>query len=249
MALSWSGRRKLLYTTVFSVITFFALVWGYAAFFKTTPTCFDGKFNGNERGVDCGGACSLVCKQDATAPVVLWNRSFEVGEHIYTAAAYVKNPNNGAGAKHVGYSFQLFDDKNLLVSERTGFIDIPPVQTVPFVDPNINVGNRNVAKAIFSFTTDPVWKKVTELPKLHATNQYLSPVGDQLSATIANDSIYDADKVTVAAVLFDGDGVARGASRSLLNKIPRKGSQNVIFTWPGGVPNIVHAEITILPSF
>jgi hypothetical protein len=249
MALSWGKRRKFLYTTVVAVIGFFALVWGYSAFFTAAPTCFDGSQNGSERGVDCGGTCSLVCKQDARAPVVLWARTFEVAPNIYTAAAYIQNPNIGSGAKHVAYTFQLFDDKNLLVSERQGTIDIPPVQTVPFVAPNINVGNRTVSRVIFGFSSNPVWQRTAELPKLHAGNQNLSPDASQLTATIYNDSNFDATKVVVAAVLFDESGTARAASRTIVDRIARKDAQDVVFTWPNGVPGIVRAEINILPSF
>ncbi len=249
MALSWSKQRKFLYTTVFSVIAAVLLLTVYLQFFTDAPTCFDGKFNGNEKGIDCGGSCALFCADQTRSPVVLWSRSFEVSPHTYTAAAYVQNPNPGAAARNVAYSFQLFDDKNLLVTERVGVINIPPLQTVPFIDPNINVGNRTVARALFAFSEEPVWQKVGAMPALRVTNQYLSEDGSQLSATIANESIENADKVTVTAVLFDRDGVARAASRSILPLIPRKGSQDVTFTWPGGVKNIIRAEITVLPSF
>ena len=249
MALSWSGRRQLLYTTVGSVVLALLLLYAYVEFFTATPTCFDGKWNGDEKGIDCGGSCALFCAADTRAPVVLWARAFEVAPNTYTAAAYVQNPNPGAAARTVAYSFQLFDDKNLLVTERVGTINIPPTQTVPFIDPNINVGNRTVSKAIFSFSANPVWTKIGALPALRATEQYLAPDASQLRATIVNDSIEDATKVTIAAVLFDAGGTARAASRSLLATVPRKGSVPVVFTWSGGVQNIVRAEITILPSF
>lgn len=249
MALSWSNRRKFLYTAVAAVIAAVLLLFIYQQFFTTAPTCFDGKWNGSEQGIDCGGACALFCTNQTRSPVVSWSRAFEVAPGTYTAAAYVQNPNPGAAARNVAYSFQLFDDKNQLVTERTGTINIPPVQTVPFIDPNINVGNRVVAKAIFAFSANPVWTKVGTLPALRTTNQYLAPDASQLRATIVNDSIDDAEKVTVAAVLFDASGTARAASRSVLSAVAHKSSQNVIFTWAGGVPNIVRAEITILPSF
>ena len=249
MALSWSGRRQLLYMTVGAVVLAALLLYVYVNYFTNAPTCFDGAWNGSEQGVDCGGACALFCSADTRAPVVLWNRAFEVAPNTYTAAAYVQNPNPGAAARNVAYSFQLFDDKNLLVTERVGTINIPPLQTVPFIDPNINVGNRTVTKAIFSFSANPVWTKVGSLPALRATEQYLAPDASQLRATILNDSIEDARKVTVAAVLFDNKGIARAASKSLLSAVPRKGSAPVVFTWSGGVQNIVRAEITILPSF
>ncbi len=249
MALSWSKRRKFLYSTVITVVGAVLILWLYIAFFTATPTCFDGKFNTGETGIDCGGSCALLCREQSRSPVVRWSRIFEVAPGTYTAAAYVENPNIGAAARGVRYSFQLFDQQNLLVTERTGTIDIPPVQTVPFVDPNINVGNRVPVRALFSFSEEPVWYRTEGLPTLRVGNQYLAPDASKLSATITNESIQNADKVTVAVVLFDSEGVARAASRSIIARIPRKGSQEVTFTWPGGVSDIVRAEITVLPSF
>lgn len=249
MALSWANRRKFLYTTVSGVLAVGILFVLYLQFFTAAPTCFDGKLNGDEHGIDCGGSCALLCRDESRSPVVLWSRAFQVAPSTYTAAAYVQNPNLGAAARNVAYSFQLFDDKNALVVERVGTINIPPVSIVPFIDPNINVGNRVVARAIFSFSQEPVWSRVGTPVALRVWNQYLSGDGSQLSATLTNDSITNADNVTVAAVLFDADGVARAASRSVIARVPRKGAQNVNFTWPGGVKNIVRAEITVLPSF
>jgi hypothetical protein len=249
MAISWSKRRKFLYTAVIAVIAAVLLLGLYIAFFTNTPTCFDGKLNNGEQEIDCGGSCALLCREQTRSPVVRWSRIFQVAPGTYTAAAYVENPNPGAAAKRVAYSFQLFDQQNLLVTERTGVIDIPPVQTVPFVDPNINVGNRTPVRALFAFSDEPVWYRAGALPVLRVKNLNLSGDAGQLMATIVNESAKNADKVTVAAVLFDAQGVARGASRSIIPRIARKGSQEVVFTWPGGVQNIVRAEITVLPSF
>ncbi|HVU79831.1 MAG TPA: hypothetical protein VHD37_00535, partial [Candidatus Paceibacterota bacterium] len=62
-------------------------------------------------------------------------------------------------------------------------------------------------------------------------------------------SSIDAQKVTVAVVLFDGAGIARAASKTLIPFLSRRSSAPIVFTWPGGTPNIVRAELTVLPSF
>lgn len=249
MALSWGKRRKVMYTAVAGVIALGLIATVYNSFFNDAPTCFDRTQNGDEHGVDCGGSCSLICQYESRSPVVQWSRVFKTSPGTYTAAAYLQNPNIGAGSKQVPYSFQLFDDKNSLVLERSGVMDIPPVQTVPVIEPNIVVENRAVAKALFALGADPVWYKVGGLPTLRIGNQFLAQDASQLSATITNESLQDAGKTTVTAVLFDSQGVARAASKSTLPKVARKSSQQVVFTWAGGVPGVVRAEITLLPSF
>lgn len=247
MRLTWSARRQLLYYAVGSVVAAIALWWGYNAFFVTAPSCTDGVQNQDERGVDCGGVCSLVCPFDTKPLTVLWARPFLTAPSIYTAAAYVTNTNVTAGAKNVRYSFQLFDDQNVLVVERDGVINIPPVKVVPIVETGIYVGNRTPTRALFGFADTPVWH-TAQTPALHITNVVLAADASSLTATVVNDTLADVRKLVVAAVLFDAKGIALGASKSTID-VPKKGSQLVTFTWPQGVPNVVRAELTLLPSF
>lgn len=251
MALSWSSRRKFTYLLAAGVVALILLVAGYETFLTAPPTCFDGTQNAGETGVDCGGSCALVCPNVAHAPIVLWARAFQTAPGVYTAASYVQNNNVGAGARAVPYSFQLFDENNQLVVERDGVMDLPPSEVIPVVEPNISSGNRSVSRALFAFGSAPVWNKVPtgRVVPLITTGQQLSEDGSRLSATVVNNSTMDAPRFTVAAVLFDQEGIARGASKSIVPSLAHKSSQPVVFTWPTGVPNIVRAEITVLPSF
>ena len=244
MALSWSGRRKALYTSVGGVIALMLALFVYTALFTAPPLCTDGKQNGTEQGVDCGGGCARVCEAAARAPVVLWARSFEQAPQNYTAAAYIQNNNVGSGARQVAYTFQLFDSDNKLVVDRTGTTDLPPVSVIPVIEPGINVGNRVVTRTLFSFATQPVWVRAGALPKLSVSEQQLSEDGSRLSAVVSNGDFKDA-RTTVAAVLFDKDGVARAASKSTV-VVPARGSVPVVFTW-NATPGVTRAEISVLP--
>lgn len=248
MALSWSRRRKLLYTAVISVIGLVLLVVGYQVFIDRAPTCSDGLWNGDERDIDCGGACARICTQDARDPVVLWARSFSISPGSYTAAAYIQNRNQNALARGVRYSFQLFDEKNILIVERTGVVDIPPVQATPIVETGIDVGNRTVAKTYFSFSSIPVWEENTKvITPLQVGNQSLSPDGSRLSATVYNNTVEAVGRTVIIAVLFDGQGMALAASRAVISGVGKRSSQEVVFTWPNGTPGVVRAELTLLP--
>lgn len=251
MTLSWRFRRELLYSAVGLLFVLVLATVGYRSFFVHISTCQDGIQNQNEHGVDCGGFCSLVCSSEAYSPVVLWSRAFPSGTNTYTAAAYIQNKNTGAGAKEVHYSFQLFDDKNSLILERRGIAQLPPTQTIPIIEPNIDVGNRTVARAFFEFVDTPVWNKVPvgTIPALNISQQNLSQDASRLSATVSNDSLTDISRLTVVAVLFDTQGTAQAASKSVVAFLAHRSSRQVVFTWPQGIPNIVRAEVIVLSSF
>jgi hypothetical protein len=252
MVIPWRFRRRVLYVGSFALLAVLVGAWFvWKIFFSTPPSCFDGKQNGGETGLDCGGPCALLCANQVNQPVVLWALAFPTGPSTYTAAAYIQNNNNGAGARQVHYSFQLFDADNSLVVEHDGVMDLPPLQTIPIIVPNINVGNRTVAHTLFAFSETPVWEKIPaqSLPSLSVSNQNLSADATRLSATVTNNAITDASAFTAVAVLFDTSGTAQAASESTLSGLAHLSSTNVTFTWPTATPNIARAEITILPSF
>jgi hypothetical protein len=242
-------RRQFRYYVVLGVIGAVILAFMANTFLRETPTCSDGKKNGTELGVDCGGACALVCKNMAYAPRVLWARAFQTDTGVYQAAAYVENPNPGAGAHNVRYSFQLYDDKSILIAERDGTMNIPPTTLVPVVELNITTGSRVVARTSFSFAEAPVWYRFPGFnPDLRLTGQELVADGSRLSASLANNSLNDEKNVSVVAVLFDANGVASGASKTTLD-VPRKSTKPIVFTWLKGIPNVVRGEMTVVPSF
>ena len=255
MSLSWSDRRKYTYSGVVILLLLVLAYALYSSLFSAAPTCGDRIENGDEQGVDCGGACSLLCSNQTKQPTVSWARAFltatSTSGNIYTAAAYVQNPNVGAGAHNVAYSFQLFDGDNHLIIERAGVADLPPVPVVPILETNINTGSRTVARTLFSFSGLPSWNLLVagSIPRIELTNQQLSADGARLSLTLNNNTNTDARNITVEGVLFDGQGVALAASKSLVPMLAHKSVQNVVLTWPSGTAGVVRAEITVLPSF
>ena len=61
--MTWSGRRQLKIVGLLflvSAIIAFSIIWPKI---NKPPTCFDGKKNGVETGIDCGGGCKLQCRE------------------------------------------------------------------------------------------------------------------------------------------------------------------------------------------
>jgi hypothetical protein len=251
MAMGWGARRRSLYITVFCVFAAMGAVAIYLVYFTAPPMCMDGIQNGSETGVDCGGTCSLICANTAHAPVVMWARSFEVAPGNYTAAAYIQNTNAGAGSKQVAYTFQLFDASNALITERDGVADLPPVQTIPIVEPNIEVGHRTATRTLFVFKTIPVWHTTAAgtIPNITIGQESLAGDGTTLSAQLTNNGLTAVSGLHVVAVLFNSAGTAIAASKTVVPSMPQKSDQPITFTWPTPNAAVAHAEITVLPSF
>jgi hypothetical protein len=118
MSLSWEFRKKWLRIIVGSIVLIAALAaFIYFNFLKKPETCFDGKQNQNETGVDCGGSCLKICEAEASPLIKLWTRPFIVSPGIASVVAYIENPNETAGIKSIPYEIRIYDDRNILIAD------------------------------------------------------------------------------------------------------------------------------------
>lgn len=226
------------------------IAWPYIS---REPTCFDGKQNGDEFGVDCGGACDLVCEAQAEELVVLWSNATEIVPGRYNAVAYIQNPNAFAGVSYIRYEFKLYDRDNLLIKKRTGSTFIDAKTNTAIFEGAIDVGNRIPARTTFSFLGGaPRWEKIgsRELSNISVvvrdrtlSNTDTTPL---LEATLANGTLQEIQNFDVVAILYDANGNMINASSTYVDRLPGATTQKVYFTWPQAFDEQVET-IEIIP--
>lgn len=251
--MDWSTRRKMgCFSVVGVIIAIFLAYFVYIFFIKTTPTCFDGIQNQNERGIDCGGVCALVCTADAKTIVPIWSRVFNTAGDVHSVVAYVENQNPTAGVQKIGYEFRIYDDQNILAGE--------PISGTTFIGPNdrtaiyaspIKTGNRTPKNVFFKFTTAPEWITTPDrfnTPQLGTANAVLTDekTVPKVSADIVNSTLYDYKDIQVVAILYDANGNAVNASQTYVDTLPEQTTQKVYFTWPKPF-GVAIARIEIIP--
>lgn len=234
---SWGAKRKTLYVSTFIVLAGGIITALFFGIFYKKPTCFDGRRNGTETGMDCGGACRKVCEAEAAAPKILWARAFQTSSGVYNAAAYIENPNIYSAAKDVPYIFRLFDEQNILVYERKGKTDIEQNNSFIVFEPNIKTGNRNAKFAFFEFEKAPNWQRVeaetaTAYLKVRTQSLEQNTTPARFQATIENTSFESISDVEAVAVLYNSEGNAIAVSRTVLDEIGAEGETTATFTWP-----------------
>ena len=248
--MTWALRRQLFYIGILLVLVLalgFLIVSPYV---NKLPTCTDGKQNGSEAGVDCGGSCSKVCTFQVDQISVLWTRTFEVIPGRYNAVAYLENHNKNAAIYKINYRFRFADKDNIYIGKREGATFIPPGGKFAIFEAGVGVGNSIPVYTTFEFTETPTWNSVSEnvlnqlkvlVSDIKLENQDTSP---HLSATIKNDSLFIVPEVGVVALLYDEKGNAVSASRTYLDKLTSGESENINFTWPEPIPgNVIAKEI------
>jgi len=231
----WSRRKQFTYLSM--AVAFLALAVGVPAYFLLyeEPTCSDGKQNGNESGIDCGGSCSAICENQAAAPRVLWSRVLPVAEGIWNVVALVENLNPSAEAYEAPYVFKIFDDRNILIYERKGKTFIPTKSVFPVFEASIITGMRKPAAVFFEFSEMPDWQRAgREKPDIRIRSKKLLAEngGVRLEATLENRTLDRLDGVEAVAIISGGDGNAIAVSRTVVESLAKEESRSVVFTWP-----------------
>lgn len=237
--MDWGTSRKIkIIGTIVSIIILIISLVVYFKFIKQDPTCFDGKQNQDERGIDCGGVCNLMCRADIKPLIPLWTRPLKITGDVYSVVSYIENQNMGNGVKSVPYELRLYDDKNILVSE--------PIKGETFIGPNdrtaifetaIKVGNRIPKTAYLKFLQQPQFIKIEDRfndQNLVAENDVLSDLetSPKLAGVVRNKTTETFTSIPVVAIVYDTDGNALAASQTIIDEIGPEESINVYFSWP-----------------
>ena len=250
----WAFKRKILYI---AIIIAFVLGLGFLIvfpYFNKAPTCFDGKQNGTETGIDCGGSCAIACTTQVDQISILWSRAFRVVPGRYNAVAYLENHNESTAVYKIKYRFRFADKDNIYIGKREGETYIPPKGKFAVFEPAIDVGNSIPVYTTFEFEEIPNWIQVSKeeinqlkvlVSGIKLENEDTEPT---LSAVAKNDSLFRIPEVSFVVILYDGAGNAVSASHTYLPVLEGEESANLNFTWREPIASPVVSK-EIIPMF
>jgi hypothetical protein len=235
--MTWALKRQFLYIAI--IIAFFAVL-GFMIIYphlNQVATCTDGKQNGDETGIDCGGSCPLACTTEVNQISIHWARAFEVVPGRYNAVAYLTNSNKDTAVEKINYRFRFADKDNVYIGKREGTTYVPPSGNFAVFEPAVDLGNSVPVYTTFEFTEEPVWLQVPEdkinqlkvlISNINLQNEDTAPT---LSATITNTSLFQIPNVNVIAILYDASGNAVSVSKTYLDALQGEQSSILNFTW------------------
>ncbi len=239
----WAFWRQVQYGTGF---LFFCLCVGtvlYMHFFYQAPSCLDGFQNGEEKGIDCGGACTRICAFEALVPEAKWARSFRVTNGQYNAVAYIENKNRIAASPEVTYTFALYDEQGL-ITERKGTTILPPDSVYPVFEARIDTNGRTPTQTFITIDPVELWLPAQiGRDQFTITDRRLSGADDtpKLEAKIRNNALTGADEVEVVATIFDASGNALTSSRTFIDDFAPRSEVTAVFTWPEPIAKTVRS--------
>jgi hypothetical protein len=248
--MSWSQRRQVsIFLGIVAVISIPLIIIALILFLRVEPTCFDGLQNGEETGLDCGGACALVCENEAIDPIVLWSRFFPAGQGYYNVVAYLENRNPTSGAKKVPYNFTFFEN-DVELENRSGYIDIPPKSFVPILANSLFTGERIPTRLAFDLG-DHVWKKEElQKPPFFITGERVIQEGNnpRVAAKITNVTPRDIGEITAIVFVYGEFNNLMAFSSTYIEGLDAQEEKDMIFTWNQPFPEPV-SKIEVIPQY
>jgi hypothetical protein len=247
---SWGERRKFIIEAVLALIglAFIAIVV-IATLYKT-PSCTDGRQNGGETGIDCGGSCNRICTVSVSEPIVRFVQAVSPASGRTDVIAYIDNPNADAGVQHARFSIELRGSDGSLVASRQGTVNLPPSTTAPVYLSHVYDGSKTVTQAFLTLDKDTlIWQKNYPKPIVPTPSdiQMVEGQSPAITATLLNPIAKPLYDVAVVVTVFDPSGNAIAASSTLVPILSAQGSAPIVFTW--NVPfTDTPARVEILPA-
>lgn len=232
MAISWTAKKQLFVFFIVCAVIIIAVLLFLLSL--GNPTCFDGRRNQGEKGIDCGGPCE-PCVGEVKNLIIHWSKIFKLKNGNYEAAALIDNPNLFAGLPSLKYKFHIYDEKNVLIAIKSGKTFINPDERFLIFETSIEVGERIPKHAFLEFEGRPEWKRIEkEKPQIVVSKKqfFNSEPFPKLIIGINNKSLFSAENIFLAAVLYGKDQNAKAVSVSKIDYIGGGSSKEAVFTWP-----------------
>jgi hypothetical protein len=237
--MDWTLHRKLKYIAVVAGIIIVILGYFiYKIFFTTPATCFDNKKNQNERGVDCGGVCELMCTADARPLIPLWTRPVNITSDIYSVVSYIENQNVGYGVQSVPYEIRMYDERNILIGDPiTGTTFIGPNDRTAIFETAIKIESVQPKTAFLRFLETPIFYRTNPVynnQNIIASRDIFSDLDTvpKLSVDITNVSDKNFQKFPVVVIVYDVQGNVLAVSQTMVDSLVLEETKTLYFSWP-----------------
>jgi hypothetical protein len=232
---SWSTKRRIIIGGVFIVIVAILAGLFYWRALYIAPTCSDGRKNGDETGVDCGGSCKNLCTSDTLNPVVLWSKIFNISGDVYTLVAYVENPNLGSKNLGAKYQFSVYDSQGKIVTVKEGVTTIPRGKKFSVFETGLILKGAKPKSTDFKFISFGPWEKDNSVdPEVSIKYSGLLSTSTvpRVTGTISNNSLQNIPGLELSVFVLDSNENVIAASNTFVDNLIKRTSQDFVFTWP-----------------
>lgn len=260
MEMENTQRKKYIIISVYAIL-FLLIIFSLYFMFKPKETCFDGKQNQNERGIDCGGVCQKECNliraQELTIGKIGIVPSGITGKYDFYAK--ISNPNAVFGNKNFTYEINLKDESGGIIATKKGSGFILPAEEKYIVENNIESPSVPFSEEFKILSSDWVkFEDYYEKPDIQIINKNYSEISGgtgfaNAQGLLRNRSPFDFDSIKVQIILKDSDGNVLALNSTQMQTIKAGEDRDFKAFWPSSFPGTVstmetQAEVNIFNS-
>lgn len=232
--MDWATKRRIIYTSTAIVLIVVYSLYHFRDVISPPPTCFDGKANGLESDIDCGGNCSLMCTNEVKPLTVEWSSFIKTEDKTYDLVALVSNKNINNDATSTQYVFNLIDKNGKTIFESKGEEVSPVNSSFPIILQNIKIKEPPSKLLVYLSQNKHYKTKLNGNKTLIKVTSNRIEEGDDISrvyATIVNNTLDTLLKVKVRVVLFDENKNAVGVGETVVERLTDEEEKQIIWTW------------------
>ena len=214
------------------------------------PNCFDGKQNGNEDGIDCGGSCEEECYTLPDLERVRVDSIVMVKDgDSYDVASKIVNPNLTHGSGDVSYKIDLMRGETVVGTKR-GETYILPNEEKYLVELGIPVSDTPEKAVIELNEGTPEEYPGKSNPKLEVVKEdyRYNKIGGaffETNFTLVNRSEFNLKQLDIVAVVKDEDDEIIALNKGFINSVKQGEARDHRFFWPREIPVTDDIEVLI----
>lgn len=246
MSVSRPFKQVIIFLVYFTLAMLFVIAV-YYAFFKAPETCFDNKQNQNETGLDCGGVCQAMCKENIVGEDLRFTEKAFVpaGNGKYDVLGKVYNPNDVEGVSSFAYTVTLKDSGGNVLAMRSGKSYILPQESKYIFELNLAAA---VPPATVAFTVENVeWTRLSGYQEKPAVNIYQKSYSEissgagfgEAKGLLSNESPYDFRTIVVKVILRDTAGLPIAFNSTEIRTVRASEERDFRLVWPSAFPGAV----------
>lgn len=240
------ATKKIVYAVFWNALLLVVIAGVYVVFVRPSASCFDGKRNQNEQGVDCGGACvSCEAKNLLALRTIRDVEIFAATGGPVTLLAAVLNPNAGYVAEFP-YEFTILDSAGKTVERITGTDTLFPSETRFLLTRTVETPTAKISRAFLSLGV-PQWRPKNEFLKpnisvLSGTQTVIENGAVFVRGTVKNQSTVSAGSVRVVAFILDRSGNELFVSQALLSGLNGGGEAPFVIQFPADTSMVARVD-------
>lgn len=207
--MDWRLKKQIIYGLIIGLLFLFVIFLIYLRLKpQVLPSCFDGKKNQNEEGVDCGGSCP-PCELKYAQVLKIYPAQFLVYSKTVDLVGLIENPNPNLALKKIKYYFEIYDLDNIL--KATTSIQETSLEPeskkylleINYPKPDFLIGS--IKLKILEPKAEDWFKKEKEKLQVIFYNERLLPEGNKwkIQLTLFNQSYQPKNNLEVVALIFD----------------------------------------------